>query len=197
MGQFLIRNCYNRTRGNDLKLKGGRFILDIRKKLFNQRAVSLQRAKASRIAVVPHPWRHWWPGWMGPWAAWSSQAFKLEVGSPAWGTGVGAWWSWRSLPTQTVTWFYEEELSENQLGYYIFFERIAQRYQSTWAITLIKNIPFHLWCLSGEGIYEASEDTKLPYRMIRIRLISILNLDGNYIRLATEMVHKKVVTTEG
>jgi len=30
-----------------------------------------------RKAVVPHPWRHSRPGWMGPWAA------ELAGGSPA------------------------------------------------------------------------------------------------------------------
>ena len=34
-------------------------------------------------AVVPHPWRHSRPGWMGPWAA------ELVGGSPAHGTGRG------------------------------------------------------------------------------------------------------------
>ena len=31
----------------------------------------------------------------------------VEVGGPAPGRGVGAWWSLRSLPTQAIVWFYE------------------------------------------------------------------------------------------
>ena len=34
-------------------------------------------------ADFPRPWRTPRPRWMGPWAAWSSLAFKVEVGSPA------------------------------------------------------------------------------------------------------------------
>ena len=41
-------------------------------------------AQLPREAVVPHPWRHSRPGWMGPWAA------ELVGGSPAYGTG----WGW-------------------------------------------------------------------------------------------------------
>ena len=41
-------------------------------------------AQLPREAVVPHPWRHSRPGWMGPWAA------ELLGGSPA----HGREWGW-------------------------------------------------------------------------------------------------------
>jgi len=28
----------------------------------------------------------------------------MEIGGPASGKGVGAWWSFRSLPTQAILW---------------------------------------------------------------------------------------------
>jgi len=38
-----------------------------RKKFFRKGGEEL--AQLPREAVVPHPWRHSKPGWMGPWAA--------------------------------------------------------------------------------------------------------------------------------
>ena len=53
---------------------------------------------------MPHPWKRSRPGWMGPWAPWSStwsggQPPCLQEG------GVGTRWSFRSLPTQAILWF--------------------------------------------------------------------------------------------
>ena len=42
--------------------------LDVRKKFFPQRALRFL-ALLPREAVMPHPWRHSRPGWMGPWEA--------------------------------------------------------------------------------------------------------------------------------
>ena len=57
--------------------------MDVRGKFFTEAVVRpLQRLL--KEAVVPHPWRCSWLGWMGPWAA------ELVGGSPAHGTG----WGW-------------------------------------------------------------------------------------------------------
>ena len=44
----------------------------------------------------------------------------MEVGGPAWGRRVGAWWSLRSLPTQplydSTIWFYEHSLWNGEAG---------------------------------------------------------------------------------
>ena len=44
------------------------------------------------------------PGWMGPWAIWSSTWSSSWQPCPC-DMRVGTWWSLRSLPTQATLWF--------------------------------------------------------------------------------------------
>ena len=69
--QLFERGDNSRTRGNGLKLKEGRFSLDIRGKFFSMRVVRCWNSCPEKL-WLPHPWRCSRPGWMGPWAAWSS-----------------------------------------------------------------------------------------------------------------------------
>ena len=52
---------------------------------------------------ILHPWMCPRPGWMGPWAIWSST--WSNACNPAHGRGVGTWWSLWSLPTQVILWY--------------------------------------------------------------------------------------------
>jgi len=46
---------------------------------------------------------------------------NVEVGDPAWGGQVGSWWSLRSLPTQAILWFYDDDsLTEHHSNCKIF-----------------------------------------------------------------------------
>ena len=65
--------------------------------------------------LMSHPWRCLRPGWMRPWAVWSSIVLNLAVGSPLCGSGVGSWWSLRSLPTQTILWFCDSTITSSVL----------------------------------------------------------------------------------
>jgi len=55
-------------RGMALNKKEGRFKLDVRRKLFTERAVRLWHSCPDKL-WVPHLWRHSRPGWERPWAA--------------------------------------------------------------------------------------------------------------------------------
>jgi len=54
---------------------------------------------------MPHPRRCSSPGWMGPWAAWSS--IKCGGWWPVLRQRGWAWWSLRFLLTQAILWFYD------------------------------------------------------------------------------------------
>jgi len=62
-----IHICY-RTRGNDYKLKEGRFGLDARRTFFYSEGGEAL-AQLPRELWMSHPWRCSTPGWMGPYAA--------------------------------------------------------------------------------------------------------------------------------
>jgi len=66
--QHFTSSDSDRTRGNGLKLKAGRFRLGARKKILHSEG-SEALAQLPREAVVPHPWRCSRLGWMGAWAA--------------------------------------------------------------------------------------------------------------------------------
>ena len=68
--QLFTRIDNSRTRGNGLKLKEGKFRLDIRGKFFTERVVRCWNSCPERL-WVPHPWRCPIAGWMEPWAAWA------------------------------------------------------------------------------------------------------------------------------
>ena len=51
--RFFSRICGNRTRGNDFKLRKGRFMLDTRKKSFTARVVRHWKRLPSVVVDVP------------------------------------------------------------------------------------------------------------------------------------------------
>ena len=81
------------------KFKEGRFRLEIRKKSFTLRVVGTGTG-CPEMWLMPRPWRLSRPGWIRPWAAWSS------CGVPVRCRGVGLDDLQRSLPTLRILWFY-------------------------------------------------------------------------------------------
>lgn len=94
-GEELFRRAgSDRTRGCGVKLKDGRFRLDIRKIYFTVR-VARHWKRCPESLWKPHPWKCSRPGCMRLWATWSS------------GRWVGTRWSLTSLQTQNNLWFYD------------------------------------------------------------------------------------------
>ena len=69
--QLFTRVDNSMTRGNGFKLNKGRYRLYIWGNFFTMIVVRCWHRLPERL-WMPHPWRCSRPGWMGPWAVWSS-----------------------------------------------------------------------------------------------------------------------------
>ena len=93
-----VDNC--RTRGNGLKLREGRFRLDVRGKLFTVRVVRCWNSCPERL-WMPRPSLEVFKARLeGPWAAWAG--VKGGGWWPCMWRGVGDSSSLRSLPTLAI-----------------------------------------------------------------------------------------------
>ena len=95
---LFTRTWSDGTRSNGFKLKEGRFRLDIRNKFYEGGEALAQVAQRSCGCSLI--------GSVQDQVGWGFEQAGLVEGVPAHGRGVGPGWSLRTLPIQTILWFY-------------------------------------------------------------------------------------------